>query len=550
MFFLLFFVLLNIVIAGETILIFEWSFRENFLVELSCPLVLDLISCLFCITVLFISGCVMVFSGFYISHEKFLVRFIGLVLLFVLSIVSLILFPNFLFIIIGWDGLGVVSFLLVVYYRNSDSLSAGMITAIRNRVGDALFILLLGLISCYLRYSSSDKYLIVIRSISILCLFGSLTKRAQIPFSAWLPEAIAAPTPVSTLVHSSTLVTAGVYVLIRFGRLLTESSYYILLFLSIITVIMAGIGGVVETDIKKVVALSTLRQVGIIMFSIRIGAMVIAFFHLLVHAFFKALIFMCVGGVIYYSGGVQDARNLGGLWYKIPFTCRLLLFTNLSLIGFPFMSGFYSKEMILGEFLIGNWRFVGVFILFLSLVLTTSYAVRIIALIMSSCETSSIETYKDYRNYYLLPLLIISNGAVFLGLVVQIIRKDVVFFVLINSKVFYRWFSLFGCWALNIFIILSLIGKNKWIKILIHFFLRKIWFLKEIRGNLIRSKGLLTIRKFISLVEMGWVRGYIWGDGVKKLTHSSGGLQVRKINFKLIGFVLFFSSLLWLLILL
>jgi len=294
-------------------LILEWRFSENFLVELSCPLVLDLVSCLFSIAVLFISGSVIIFSGFYMSHERFLCRFVLVVLLFVLSILFLILFPNFLFMIVGWDGLGVVSFLLVVYYINNDSLSAGMITAIRNRVGDVLFIIILGMMCCFISFRFSREYLIGFSRVRILVLFGSITKRAQIPFSAWLPEAIAAPTPVSTLVHSSTLVTAGVYVLVRFSDLLREISYYLLILLSIMTVIMSGRGGIVEVDIKKVVALSTLSQVGIIIFAIRLGAITIAFFHLLVHAFFKALIFMCVGGVIFYSGGVQDARCLRGL---------------------------------------------------------------------------------------------------------------------------------------------------------------------------------------------------------------------------------------------
>lgn len=145
--------------GGGILLVIEWEFREKVIMELSVPMVLDLVSCLFIITVFFISGSVMLFRGFYISHENFLSRFVNLVLLFVLSIVILILFPNFIFIMVGWDGLGVVSFLLVIYYINRDSLSAGMITALRNRIGDVFFILIIGLMGCVLNFNFSREYL-------------------------------------------------------------------------------------------------------------------------------------------------------------------------------------------------------------------------------------------------------------------------------------------------------------------------------------------------------------------------------------------------------
>jgi NADH-ubiquinone oxidoreductase chain 5 len=138
-----------------------------------------------------------------------------------------------------------------------------------------------------------------------------MTKSAQIPFSAWLPAAIAAPTPVSTLVHSSTLVTAGVYVLYRFSGLISLELIVVLIFFSIITLIIAGLRAILEVDIKKVIALSTLRQLGVMILAISLGIKIIALFHLVVHAFFKALIFMCVGAVIFYRGGVQDGRLLG-----------------------------------------------------------------------------------------------------------------------------------------------------------------------------------------------------------------------------------------------
>lgn len=268
-------------------------------------------------------------------------------------------------------------------------------------------------------------------------LLGSITKSAQIPFSAWLPEAIAAPTPVSTLVHSSTLVTAGVYVLVRFNDVLGIFSRSILLFFSILTIILAGIGAITEVDIKKVVALSTLRQVGIIIFSLGIGAVDIAVFHLVVHAFFKALMFMCVGGVIYYEGGFQDARFLGGLALKAPLIYLFFVSSHFSLIGFPFMSGFYSKELILGGFLSGNSCIVGFSLLFFSLVLTICYSVRIIILVRIQNNTGVVCCYYPIDFFYYLAVILMGNGAVGIGVILQKVFLKINFFCYISIYFFY-----------------------------------------------------------------------------------------------------------------
>ena len=203
-----------------------------------------------------------------------------------------------------------------------------------------------------------------------------MTKRAVIPFSAWLPEAMAAPTPVSSLVHSSTLVTAGVYVLIRFNILIRNFCFDFLFFFSIITVILSGMSAVQLVDAKKMIALSTLSQVSLMILCIGAGAVGIAFFHLLVHAFFKALMFICIGRVIFYSGGVQDVRFLGSLWYKIPFVFILFVSCNLSLVGFPFFSGYYRKELVVGATLGGCLSGLRVVLVLISLVFTLVYSLR------------------------------------------------------------------------------------------------------------------------------------------------------------------------------
>lgn len=209
----------------------------------------------------------------------------------------------------------------------------------------------------------------------VLCgviVVGCMTKSAQIPFSAWLPAAMAAPSPVSALVHSSTLVTAGVYVLIRFSGCIVGGWYLFLGIISRLTILISAISAVFEPDVKKVVALSTLSQLGVIMLAISVGAVRVCFFHLVRHALFKALMFLCVGRVIHFSG-IQDLRYLGAFAYKRPIIIGWLIVACLSLIGFPFLSGFYSKDLVIESFLGGGLRVVLLLIVVVSTCLTALY---------------------------------------------------------------------------------------------------------------------------------------------------------------------------------
>lgn len=214
--------------------------------------------------------------------------------------------------------------------------------------------------------------------VSYLVLLAAITKRAQIPFSSWLPAAMAAPTPVSSLVHSSTLVTAGVYLLIRFNFCFGYNLSFFLLFISSITMFMSGIGARFEFDLKKIIALSTLRQLGLIMSILALGAYKLAFFHLLTHALFKALLFMCAGNVIHNVTNCQDIRFIGGLVNFIPLTCVYFNVCSLSLCGLPFLRGFYSKDLIAEIMSINYLNFYIYLIFYLSIVLTVCYRFRLV----------------------------------------------------------------------------------------------------------------------------------------------------------------------------
>nr|AOY39135.1 NADH dehydrogenase subunit 5 [Stenotrachelus aeneus] len=344
---------------------------------------IDWMSCLFMSFVLFISCMVIYYSAEYMHSDKYLNRFILLVVMFVFSMMLLIISPNLISILLGWDGLGLVSYCLVIYYQNIKSFNAGMLTVLTNRIGD---VALLMSIAWMLNYGSWNYifYLIemkgsfVMNMISLLIVLAALTKSAQIPFSSWLPAAMAAPTPVSSLVHSSTLVTAGVYLLIRFNFSFGENLMLLLLFLSSMTMFMSGLGANFEFDLKKIIALSTLSQLGLMMSILALGEWKLSFFHLLVHALFKALLFMCAGNIIHMMLNCQDIRFMGGLVQSMPLTCIYLHISNMSLCGLPFLSGFYSKDLIV-EFMSMNYLNLFIYLIFyFSIGLTVCYSFRLV----------------------------------------------------------------------------------------------------------------------------------------------------------------------------
>ena len=363
-----------------------WPVSINGSTQLEFIIIIDITSSIFLFTVILISIAVFTFSTRYMSPEKFFLRFKILLLSFVLSMAALILCPNIISILLGWDGLGVTSYLLVVYYNRGKSFNAGIVTAITNRLGDVLIILRAGVLisvgSWNMKLSSWEFYRDSL--LQIILVVGCFTKRAQIPFRAWLPAAIAAPTPVSSLVHSSTLVTAGVYVLIRhIEDLLIFFSQDIVLVSGLITMIIARVSALGETDIKKMVALSTLRQLGIMVTRIGIGWMLIAFIHLIIHAFFKAMMFIRTGNCIHISRRYQACSKTGFLSLSSPINRASLVTGGMSLIGAPFAAAFFSKEPIL-EILLHNDSLVDYTWILIGVTLTLLYRFRFMYFVLSS----------------------------------------------------------------------------------------------------------------------------------------------------------------------
>nr|YP_010586557.1 NADH dehydrogenase subunit 5 [Rhyacophila quadrifida]UZZ44371.1 NADH dehydrogenase subunit 5 [Rhyacophila quadrifida] len=369
---------------NNMVIFFEWELISMNSMSFVMTILMDWMSLLFVSVVFLISSMVILYSKSYMSGEINMNRFIILIILFVISMMFLIFSPNLVSILLGWDGLGLVSYCLVIFYQNVKSYNSGMVTILMNRIGDVM--ILMGIVwmfnfggwnYIYLIDLFKVDYLMMI--VGVFIVMAAMTKSAQIPFSSWLPAAMAAPTPISALVHSSTLVTAGVYLLIRFSSLLEFTFIFsLLLLISSLTMFMAGISALVEFDLKKIIALSTLSQLGLMMVILSLGLMNLAYFHMLSHAFFKALLFMCAGSVIHMVGDNQDIRYIGNIVNFSPLTSLCMNVSNLALCGFPFMAGFYSKDLILEMFMMMNFNLLIFILLFISTGLTVSYSIRLL----------------------------------------------------------------------------------------------------------------------------------------------------------------------------
>nr|UXW88437.1 NADH dehydrogenase subunit 5 [Henosepilachna vigintioctomaculata] len=428
--FLVLFVLGVNFILNEVTYLLEFSFFILNSVSLEFMILLDWMSLMFMSFVLLISSMVIIYSDNYMEYEIFKVRFIMLVVLFVLSMMFLILSPNLISILLGWDGLGLVSYCLVIFYQNIKSYNAGMLTVIMNRVGDAMMLIAIAWmmnygswnLMFYMEYFFEDMYM---HMVAMFVMVAALTKSAQMPFSSWLPAAMAAPTPVSALVHSSTLVTAGVYLLIRFNFLIKGNLTLILLFIGLMTMFMSGLSANMEYDLKKIIALSTLSQLGLMMSILALGGWILAFFHLLIHALFKALLFMCAGMIIHSSLNIQDIRFLGGLYKNMPLTLSFMNISNLSLCGLPFFSGFYSKDLIL-EFISMNYLNLFVYMIFyISIGLTVAYSFRLsYYLVFSNLNFLSLNfifenSMKMLYSMMMMFLMTLFSGALMMWLILE-----------------------------------------------------------------------------------------------------------------------------------
>lgn len=412
-------------------IIFEWIFFNWNSISIRYIIYVDWISIFFVFVVFFISSIVVLYRSVYIGDYNYSsIRFLFLVLLFVFRILLMILRPNIIRIILGWDGLGLVSYCLVIYYSSLKRYLAGIITCLINRLGDIGLLISVGWIFNYGSWNFIFYLHLYSESIFWLIIISSFTRSAQIPFSSWLPAAIAAPTPVSSLVHSSTLVTAGVYLLIRFFNYIIFLNN-LFLFISVITIIISSFCANYEFDLKRIIALSTLSQLGLIIRCLFIGLVDIAFFHLLSHAIFKSLLFLCSGIIIHLIGGCQDIRIIGSICLVIPLTCCCFNISNMALCGIPFLSGFYSKDIIVERSAFSGINLIIFIIFYFGLGLTALYRIRLLYYrILSKFNYLSFLSLGDDISYIKYSIIFLSFFSITFGCIfIWIVNLDILYLI-------------------------------------------------------------------------------------------------------------------------
>nr|YP_009742282.1 NADH dehydrogenase subunit 5 [Polinices sagamiensis]QID90364.1 NADH dehydrogenase subunit 5 [Polinices sagamiensis] len=519
-------------------LLIEWNIFNLSSCTMSLLIILDPISLSFSNVVCLISGCVMMFSSSYMSHDPFLKRFTWLVMLFVLSMNLLVFIPSLPALLLGWDGLGIVSFALVIYYQNMKSLGAGMLTVLANRIGDVMILISIGILVLQGHWIITlmfDFYLSALVSLSIMV--AAMTKSAQIPFSSWLPAAMAAPTPVSALVHSSTLVTAGVFLLIRFFPFLNTCSFFkeILFFISVLTLLMAGIGANYENDLKKIIALSTLSQLGVMMMSIGLGMPFLALFHLYTHALFKALLFLCAGAIIHNSANTQDIRSMGMIFNQAPLTIACMNIANLSLCGAPFLSGFYSKDLILEISLFEPTNFLMVFLIFLATGMTAAYSLRLSFCSLWGAAKNLPFHAKHEKDYYInSSTVILSLSAILAGFFLQNIFlafNPCPFVIPLFLKLLTIMVILLGLFTASILWDEDSFPKkmNK-----MKYFFSTMWFLAPISAQPLTYFSMTLGTNLMKSIDQGWLE-ILGGQGTFMSTSSiskmNQELQMKQFNF-------------------
>ena len=425
----------------ENIVIATWINSGS--LEVNWSMKIDSLSAVMLVVVTFVSALVHIYSIGYMSHDPHKPRFMAFLSLFTFAMLMLVTADNFIQLFFGWEGVGLCSYFLIGFWFKKESANSAAIKAfVVNRVGDfgfALGIFLIFYLFGTVNYSEvfeqiptivNQKLIFLgievnaIDLISLLLFIGAMGKSAQILLHTWLPDAMEGPTPVSALIHAATMVTAGVFLVVRCSPIYeySELALNIITIVGMSTAFFAASIALVQTDIKKIIAYSTCSQLGYMFFAAGVGAYNVAMFHLFTHAFFKALLFLGSGSVIHAFKDEQDINNMGGIWRKLPYTYALMIIGTLALTGFPLLSGFYSKDAIIEfAYLSGKTTGfyaagVGIFTAFL----TSIYSWRLIFKTFHgeyNNKDIKIEDTHESPLVMIIPLLLLAIGAIFAGFV-------------------------------------------------------------------------------------------------------------------------------------
>ena len=420
--------------------LFRWIDSES--LNVSWAFNFDSLTVSMLIPVLIVSSLVHIYSIGYMSHDPHNQRFFSYLSLFTFMMIILVTADNFLLMFVGWEGVGVCSYLLVSFWFTRIAANQSSISAfLTNRVGDCF--LTIGMFAMLWSFGDINYFTVfslspyfsenVIIIVGICLLIGAMAKSSQVGLHVWLPMAMEGPTPVSALIHAATMVTAGVYLLMRTSPIIEYSSTLLLIILWIgaITTVFSSLIGLFQQDIKKVIAYSTMSQLGMMIIAVGLSSYNIALFHLVNHAFYKALLFLGAGSVIHAVADNQDFRKYGGLINYLPLSYSVMLIASLSLVAFPFMTGFYSKDLII-ESTYGQYNLSSVSIYFISSIgamFTTLYSIKVLYLTFLSNPNGPLVNYKfqslkpahEGDIFMSMPLIILSIFSIFFGY----ITKDV-----------------------------------------------------------------------------------------------------------------------------
>jgi len=413
--------------------LFKWIVTEEF--NILWIFQFDSLTVSMLIPVLIISSLVHIYSIGYMNNDPHNQRFFSYLSLFTFMMIILVTANNYLLMFVGWEGVGVCSYLLVNFWFTRIAANQSSISAfLTNRVGDCF--LTIGMFTILWSLGSLDYNIVfslvpyinenIIIIMGICLLIGAMAKSSQIGLHVWLPMAMEGPTPVSALIHAATMVTAGVYLLMRSSPLIEYSSTILLLclWLGAITTVFSSLIGLFQQDIKKVIAYSTMSQLGMMVIAIGLSSYNIALFHLINHAFYKGLLFLGAGAVIHAMADNQDFRKYGGLRSFLPLSYSVILIASLSLIAFPFMTGFYSKDFLL-ESTYGQYSFNSTAVYTIAVIgaiFTTLYSVKVLYLTFLSSPNGSVTHYKYVHEndiFISLPLVILAIFSIIFGFVTK-----------------------------------------------------------------------------------------------------------------------------------